>query len=168
MVSHIEWSPDGSLILVGVEKRGLAFAKSVHDPEWTCRIDEGLAGLVHCLWAPTSRHILTVSEFRLRLTVWSVIDQSAQYISCPKQDSTGIDFSTDGKLMAVAIKGDSATASLTDKAVSDVIGLFRVSVDQKWECLFRFSAETTDLFDLKFARDNEHLIAWDGPFNANI
>jgi hypothetical protein len=74
LVSQLEWSPDGDLILIGVEKRGLAFAKSAHDPDWTCRIDEGLAGLAHCRWAPTSRHILTVSDLKLRLSIWSLID----------------------------------------------------------------------------------------------
>jgi WD40 repeat protein len=127
LVSQIEWSKDGNLILIGVEKRGLAFAKSVHDPDWTCRVDEGLAGLAFCKWAPTSRHILTVSEFKLKLTIWSLIDQSVQYISFPKQESTGIDFSPDGKLMAVALKGDEQTASTSDKFANDVIAIFSVS-----------------------------------------
>jgi hypothetical protein len=151
------------LILVGVEKRGLAFAKSVHDPEWTCRIDEGLAGLAHCRWAPTSRHILTVSEFRLRLSVWSLIDQSVQYIPYPKNDSTGIDFSPDGKLMAVALKGSEQVS-----ASNDVIAIFKVNATSKWECLIQFNAETFDLYDLKFARDCQHLVAWDSPLSARI
>jgi hypothetical protein len=48
LVSEVQWSNDGDLILIGIKKRGLAFAKSIHNPEWTCRIDEGLAGLAFC------------------------------------------------------------------------------------------------------------------------
>ena len=60
LVSHLEWSPDGEFILIGVEKRGQAFVKNIRDNEWQCKIDEGLAGLANCMWAPTSRHVMTV------------------------------------------------------------------------------------------------------------
>ena len=76
VVSHLEWSPDGIYILIGIAQRAQAFVKSVSDSEWQCKIDEGLAGLVNCLWAPTSRHVITISEFNLRLTVWSMVDKS--------------------------------------------------------------------------------------------
>lgn len=154
------------MILIGVEKRGLAFAKSVQDADWTCRIDEGLAGLAHCRWAPTSRHILTISEFKLRLTIWSLIDQSVQYIPFPKHESTGIDFSPDGTLMAVALKGDDMSAP--GKMVSDVIAVYSVNQGGPWECLIKFAADTADLYDLKFSRDGSHIIAWDSPLNAKV
>ena len=74
MISQIEWSPDSNLILVGVKKRGLAIAKNVYDASWNCKVDEGLAGMTHCRWAPSGRHILTVSDFKLRLTLWNLVD----------------------------------------------------------------------------------------------
>ena len=80
VASSLEWSPDGEYILIAVDKRAQAFVKSIQEPEWQCKIDEGLAGLAGCLWAPTSRHVITVSEFNVRLTVWSMIDKSIQYI----------------------------------------------------------------------------------------
>lgn len=80
VVSSLEWSPDGVYLLIGIEKRAQAFVKSINDPEWQCKIDEGLAGMPNCVWAPTSRHIITYSEFNVRLTVWSMIDKSVQYI----------------------------------------------------------------------------------------
>jgi hypothetical protein len=49
-----------------------------------------------------------------------------QYIPYPKHESTGIDFSPDGKLMAVALKGDEMTASTSDKFPNDVIAIFSV------------------------------------------
>jgi len=53
----------------------MAFVKSVNDPVWQAKIDEGLAGLANCFWAPTSRHVLTISQFNLRLTIWSLVDK---------------------------------------------------------------------------------------------
>jgi hypothetical protein len=53
---------------------------------------------------------------------------------------TGVDFSPDGKLMALALKGDVATASAEQYAIgehtSDVIAIFNISFKSgKWECL---------------------------------
>lgn len=79
-MSHLQWSPDGQFVLIGIQKRAQAFVKSISDPEWQCKIDEGLAGLVNCFWAPTSRHVITYSEFSIRLTIWSLVDKSVQYI----------------------------------------------------------------------------------------
>lgn len=76
VVSHLEWSPCGKLLLIGIAKRGQAFIRSMEDPEWHCKIDEGLAGMVNCFWAPTSRHVLSVQQHNLRLTVWSIVDKS--------------------------------------------------------------------------------------------
>lgn len=57
---------------------------SIEQPEWTCKIDEGSAGLVSCLWAPDSRHILTTTDFQLRMTLWSLTSKSISYIKYPK------------------------------------------------------------------------------------
>lgn len=48
IVSHLEWSADSSLLLIGIQKRALVFVKNLHDPDWHCKIDEGMAGLTHC------------------------------------------------------------------------------------------------------------------------
>ena len=74
LISGIDWSSDSNLILIAVAKRGVAFAKNVYDASWHCKIDEGLAGLASCRWAPGGRHIVTVSDFKLRLTLWSLVD----------------------------------------------------------------------------------------------
>ena len=34
VVSHLEWSCDSTLIMIGIAKRSLAFVKSLHDTEW--------------------------------------------------------------------------------------------------------------------------------------
>ena len=39
IVSDIEWSPDNKLVLVSINKRGLAFVRSLFDPSWSSKID---------------------------------------------------------------------------------------------------------------------------------
>jgi hypothetical protein len=34
IVSQLEWSHDSNFLLIGIAKRGLAFAKSLHDNDW--------------------------------------------------------------------------------------------------------------------------------------
>ncbi len=45
-------------------------AFQVCDPQWRCRITEGVAGICWTGWAPDSRHILTLTDFSLALTIW--------------------------------------------------------------------------------------------------
>ena len=42
VASHLTWSPDSNLLLVGLKKRGLIFAQNVHDPNWMSKIDTGV------------------------------------------------------------------------------------------------------------------------------
>ena len=76
VATTVEWSKDSLLILVGVHKRGMAFVRNVQDPTWNCKVDEGISGLSLCQFASTSKHVITISETRLRLTVWSLTDKS--------------------------------------------------------------------------------------------
>ena len=40
LISLIEWSPDSTMILVGLFKRGQCEVRSIESPEWICKIDE--------------------------------------------------------------------------------------------------------------------------------
>ena len=102
LVSQLEWSGDSSFILIGISKRGIAFVKSLVDEDWHCKIDEGMAGLSYCRWGPNPTHVLTVSDFKLRLTIWSLVDKKVQYIKNPKHENRGVSFSQNRKLMALA------------------------------------------------------------------
>ncbi len=46
----------------------------MEEPEWTCKIDEGSAGLSEARWSPDSRHILTTSEFNVSHLIFSPKD----------------------------------------------------------------------------------------------
>jgi hypothetical protein len=43
---------------------------SLEQTDWTCKIDEGSAGLVDVCWSPDSRHILTTADFHVSVWNW--------------------------------------------------------------------------------------------------
>lgn len=75
---------------------------SVSNSEWHCKIDEGPVGLAYARWSPDGRHVLAASDFNLRITIWSLLDRAVYYIRYPKFSHEGLDFTKDGKLMALA------------------------------------------------------------------
>eukprot|EP01116_Phalansterium_solitarium_P013688 TRINITY_DN31089_c0_g1_i1.p1 TRINITY_DN31089_c0_g1~~TRINITY_DN31089_c0_g1_i1.p1 ORF type:complete len:435 (+),score=-30.91 TRINITY_DN31089_c0_g1_i1:109-1413(+) len=147
-IQELSWSCDSLFILCGLYKKGVAQIWSLTEPGWTCKIDEGIAGLSHARWGPSGRHILTVSDFQVRLTVWSLLDRATFYIKNPKFSSQGLSFSPDGKMMALAERKD----------CKDFVSLF--SCDS-WELLRQFKTDTLDLADLVWSRDGRSICVWD-------
>jgi len=159
LITQIEWSQDGSMIMVAIGKRSIVFVKSLHDPDWHCKIDEGIAGLAYARWGPSNNHILTTSDFKVRMTVWGLADKSVQYIKSPKhEDKRGISFSPSRKLMALAERNSEA---------KDQIGIYEVS-GKPWACLTHFNPDTFDLEDLRFSGDGQSLIVWDSNLKCKI
>jgi len=158
LISHLEWSPDSNYILVGIAKRSVAFVKSLTDNDWACKIDEGLAGLVYCRWASDSKHVLTVSDFKVRMTVWSIIDKSVQYIKNPKHESKGVSFSPSGKLMALAERTQDS---------KDCVAIYDISTPT-WICVLKFTTDTLDLEDIRFSKDGQQMIVWDSAISNKL
>ncbi|KAK9913976.1 hypothetical protein M0R45_037775 [Rubus argutus] len=105
-ISYIEWALDSEYILCGLYKRPMIQAWSLAQPEWTCKIDEGPAGIAYARWSPDSRHILTTSDFQLRLTVWSLLNTACVHVQWPKHLSKGVSFTKDGKFAAICTRRD--------------------------------------------------------------
>mmetsp|Transcript_13438 Transcript_13438/g.22875 ORF Transcript_13438/g.22875 Transcript_13438/m.22875 type:complete len:424 (-) Transcript_13438:21-1292(-) len=130
--------------------------------------------MVNCFWAPTSRHILTVSQFNLRLTVWSLVDSSVQYIQSPKKcgnqpTQRGYAFSPNRKIFALIEK------SLEDGR--DMVGLYDLSASlapasikqaQNWRCLHQFYPDTFDAAHLMFTQEGNHLVVWESPIKTSM
>ena len=155
-ISQIEWSPDSGLILVALKKSGIAYVKNLADNDWNCRIDEGVAGLAGVKWVPDSRQVITISDFQLRLTVWSLVDKSASYIRNPKfAGDKGLCFSSDGKFMALAERRDG----------KDYIGIYYCG---NWSLMHHFQVDTFDLADIAWSKDNTSIIVWDSPIEVYI
>lgn len=58
-IQHIEWAADSDYLLCGLYRRAMVQAWSVQQPDWTCKIDEGPAGIAHARWTPDGRQIIT-------------------------------------------------------------------------------------------------------------
>lgn len=147
-IQQVEWSSDSLFILCAMFKRGLVQVWSLEQPDWHCKIDEGSAGLIASRWSPDGRHILNTTEFHLRITVWSLCTKSVSYIKYPKACQQGIDFSKDGRYMALAERRD----------CKDYISIF---VCSDWQLLRHFDTETQDLSGIEWSPSGCVLAVWD-------
>jgi WD40 repeat protein len=99
-------------------------------------------------WSPDSRRILTVSDFNVKMTIWSLIDRSTCYINYPKYADKALSFTSNGYFMALAERKDA----------KDHIGIYYIG---DWTPVSHFPVETNDLQDLCWSKDNTALIVWD-------
>ena len=140
--------------MVVISKRNCVYVRNVYDPEWSCKIDEGIAGLLSARWTPDSRFVLTVSEFKLRMTIWDLKltknqKQKPLYIDNPKFENQGVDFS--GNSMACVRKFLDGNGE-----AKDMISIFNT---HSWHCSFSFFPDLKDCADIRFI--NDHLVAWE-------
>jgi hypothetical protein len=83
---------------------------SVIDQQWQAKIDEGIVGLAACRFTPDSRHVMSWSDHQLRLTVWSLLEDTdpedgrsrSYFVRFPKYSSSerGHSFRRDGRYLA--------------------------------------------------------------------
>ena len=182
-VSELQWSPDSGYLLASQLKRKIVQVFCVADPSWICKIDEALAGLTHATWAPDSRHILTRSEFNLRLSIWSLVRKQVTFIKTPKlmpaYHATGsaaavedtaqlgghgaVQFSHGGSLMAV----------LSRLECKDVLSIYSVAADANsptggWDLLKQFHIDTEDCVQILWGPNDAHIICVDSPLSYNV
>jgi hypothetical protein len=115
---------------------------SVQDASWTCKISEGVAGLVFACWTPDSRHVLTVSDFQLHATIWSLEDPTARSsIRSPKLAGDGLSFSSNGEFLVVAERHDG----------KDFLGIYSC---ESWELTAHFAIDSYDCVEVVWAPDD--------------
>ncbi|KAJ6804461.1 WD repeat-containing protein WRAP73 [Iris pallida] len=154
-ISYLEWALDSEYILCGLYKRPMVQAWSLNQPEWTCKIDVGPAGIAYARWSPDSRHILTTSEFQLRLTVWSLVNTACVHVQWPKHTSKGVSFTQDGKFAAVCTRRD----------CRDYINLLSC---HSWEIMGTFAVDTVDLVGVEWSPDDSALVIWDSLLEYKV
>lgn len=154
-ITYIEWALDSEYILCGLHKRPMIQAWSLKQPEWTCKIDEGPAGISYARWSPDSRHILTTSEFQLRLTVWSLLNTACVHVQGPKHGVKGVSFTKDGKFAAICTRRD----------CKDYVNLLSC---YSWEIVSVFAVDTLDLADIQWSPDDSAIVIWDSPLEYKI
>ncbi|KAG9452198.1 hypothetical protein H6P81_005102 [Aristolochia fimbriata] len=154
-ISFTEWALDSEYILCGLHKRPVIQVWSLTQPEWTCKIDEGPAGISHARWSPDSRHILTTSDFQLRLTVWSLVNTACVHVPYPKHGSKGVSFTQDGKFAAICTRRD----------CKDYINLLSC---QTWEMMGVFAVDAIDLADIEWSPDDSAIVIWDSILEYKV
>ena len=58
-----------------------------------------VTGTTDIRWAPDSRHIITLAEYTVKLTIWSLIQKLVRYIKLPKRKEC-VAFSPDGNYLS--------------------------------------------------------------------
>ena len=118
----------------------------MRQPDWRCRIDEGVAGLVHCAWTPDSRHLVTFSDFQVHLTLWSLTTQDTVVVQKPKSPPRAVAFCA--SFMAVA----------TRKDCKDFITVFDCD---GWEKISSFPVKSFDLSTILWNEDGSAIVVLD-------
>lgn len=101
-VQSLDWSPDSKYVLCCLKGRPVVQVWSIEEPDWTCKINEGPAGITGVKWCPDCRSILIVADFQIKATIWSLVDRRCVYIKRPKFADKAIDFSHDGQTLLIA------------------------------------------------------------------
>lgn len=158
-VEAIEWSSDSAYVLTAMLTRALVQVWAVDDPDWSCRINEGLAGMAHAFWAPDARHVLTVADFGMHLTVWSLLDRTTTLIKHPKPGTGAMcntmAFSADGARFAVAHR----------RGCKDAVSVFCA---RSWELVRCFTVQSRDLASLWWSPDGKVLCVQDSELEYKV
>jgi hypothetical protein len=150
-IEHIEWSNDSDHVLCAMYKKGKVQCFRASDDEWRCEVDEGPAGVAFAKWSPCGTRVLCVTEFKLRLSVWSLLDATCVYVKSPKfDDGRGLDFSPDGKFLAF-VRRDKRTDSVLVVDARD------------WTVASAFDVATEDLADARWSPDSTSIAVHDAP-----
>ncbi|CAI0383938.1 unnamed protein product, partial [Linum tenue] len=154
-ISFIEWALDSEYILCGLYKRPLIQAWSLTQPEWTYKIDEGLAGIAYARWIPDSHHILTTSEFQLRFTVWLLLNTACVHVQWPKHGSKGVCFTKDGKFAVICTRRD----------CKDYVNILSCHT---WEIMGTFCSLVPKSPNIEYSPDDSAIVIWDSPLEYKV
>jgi hypothetical protein len=106
-------------------------------------------------WSPDSRRVLTICDFNIRLTIWSLIDRSTNYINYPKYSDKGLSYTSNGFFMALAERKES----------KDFIGIYYVG---DWTLVSHFAVESYDLQDISWSKDNTAIVVIDSVLECKV
>eukprot|EP00967_Tisochrysis_lutea_P039461 scaffold47291_cov20-Tisochrysis_lutea.AAC.1 len=78
-IDRLEWADNSLYVLCGLYARSIIQARvprsgacrtplvwAVDQPDWTCKIDEGPAGIARTLWAPDGLSLVCIASFQIR------------------------------------------------------------------------------------------------------
>ncbi|BDA42493.1 probable POC1 centriolar protein homolog A at N-terminal half [Coccomyxa sp. Obi] len=154
-IQQLEWCCRSEYVLCGLTQRPIVQIWSVKDPDWTCKVDEGPAGVNAPRWSPDGQSIILVADFQIRMTIWSLVKRTCLHINGPKFADRGFGFSPDGSMMALIERHD----------CKDFLSLFAA---KDWKPLAHLALPTQDAAGLAFSPDGSCFAVWDSSLDFQV
>ena len=143
--SHIIWSPNSELILSSHIKKNVIHIFSLQNSNWTGKVSLIPSGISGIWWCSDSLQVCVVSEFQLKLSIWSMADMSINYIKNPKFEDKGWSFNSNGRFMLLAERHE----------IKDYIGIYSIN---DWQLVNHFLIDCIDLEDVKWTNHDDIII----------
>ncbi|PVV04594.1 hypothetical protein BB560_000908 [Smittium megazygosporum] len=149
-INHISWSPNSKLVLTANFSESKVHIWTIVDDSksYIAAFADQAQGILAVRFSPMCDSILSWSEYKLRLTIWSLSDGSQKYIQYPKHIGKGISFHPNGKFAAVLIRSD----------YKDQVALYSTV---SWSFIKMFPLETIDAQEIMWSSDGNCICAWD-------
>ncbi|XP_054015028.1 WD repeat-containing protein WRAP73-like [Hylaeus anthracinus] len=106
IIEVFKWSRNSEYILCANIKKAIIQIYSIYCPEWKFKLTEGSAGLESVYWSPDSKHFLTVSDFNIQISIWSLENRSVTYIQNVKTSFGKLHFSPNGIELAIIVSNE--------------------------------------------------------------
>ncbi|XP_017757311.1 PREDICTED: WD repeat-containing protein WRAP73-like [Eufriesea mexicana] len=106
IIEYLEWSKNSEYILCANIKKAIIQIYSIRYPEWKYKLIEGSAGLESVTWSPDSKYILTLSDFNIQISIWSLENQNVTHIQNVKSSFHKLYFSPNGYKLATVVTNE--------------------------------------------------------------
>ena len=144
-VSKLEWSSDSNLILCAQQKRGILQIFNLKDLKWDCKIALGQSGLSGAWFF--RQNVLTICQFNIRLTIWSLSQKSVFSVLFPKFGHKGVVFSKCRNFVGILRRENQKDSILI--------------LDSELNNVSQFTLKGRDTENIIWTNDNFYLIAYE-------
>ncbi|KAK9795231.1 hypothetical protein WJX73_008078 [Symbiochloris irregularis] len=148
-ICQLQWCGDSSKLLCRLHGRAVLQVWSLAQPEWECKINQGVAGAAAALWSPDGRSVLVASDFGIKLSVWSLAERKCMAnLPGPKHSVNCMALSPDGQILAIVERTE----------CKDFLVLVSTAT---WRLTSRRVVGSSDLAAIAWSPDGSRLAAWD-------
>lgn len=151
-IATLEWSPDSGFLLCAFLKKATLQVFSISESQFRGKITSARP-LASARWSPDSKSLIGVQEFQLQLIIWSLTTCTIVAVRSPKHSEAGLDFSRDGRFMALIEKNEG----------KDQIGVYFTG---DWTQVRLFPTETSSAEDLLWTSRGQ-IVVWEGLLACN-
>ncbi|XP_046816933.1 WD repeat-containing protein WRAP73-like isoform X2 [Vespa crabro] len=149
IIEYIEWAPNNEYILCANITKAVVQVYSLNYPQWKYKLIEGSAGLASITWSSNNKHLLTLSELNIQVSIWSLEDNSVLHIPNLKSSAFNkLMFSPNGDRLAVIIT-DNGNETV------DIYKTFNWKISRKLIC-----ERLNSISGICWSPDNDLLCIW--------